>query len=308
MSLPSEAREVIDDARAYLEVRALQAAVEVISDGSEALRGHEPALRQAIELLDACFFGLWEAGAVAEATAALEILYRFAQGRLFDSRGIDATIFTRYKRALVLTGSSPTPLDRYHRHENLIRLFSRTQNVSGEVAECGCARGLSSMELCLSIEADRPGWRGTGFHIFDSFEGLSAPQAEDRDVQGISAPEAKRILGMMRRGNLAFPLEQVRAIFSKTYPEVALHPGWIPESFTGLPEQRYRFVHVDVDLYRPTLGAFTYFYPRLEQGGMLVTDDYNWPGARKAVDEFCAANGVEAQLTNTNQAYLIRAA
>ena len=65
---------------------------------------------------------------------------------------------------------------------------------------------------------------------------------------------------------------------------------------------------MDVDLYQPTLDAFAYFFPRLEAGGLIVTDDYNWPGGRKAVDEFRAANGIQARFTGINPAYLQRAA
>ena len=65
---------------------------------------------------------------------------------------------------------------------------------------------------------------------------------------------------------------------------------------------------MDVDLYQPTLDAFAYFSPRLEAGGLIVTDDYNWTGGRKAVDEFCATNGVQARFTGPNQTYLQRPA
>ena len=308
MNADSEVADIINDARVYLEARAFSAAVDVLAEGGEALRGHDRALRQAVELLDHCYFDLWLDKLSAEAAAALELLFRLTRGRLFPDSGIDAEIFARYKRALLLTGSSPIPLSRYSRHQNLIQLFSRTEDVAGAVVECGCARGLSSMELCLAMSQKQPTWRGDGFHIFDSFEGLSEPQTQDLDVDGMKAAEGERIRAMMHGGNMAFPLEQVRAVFLPPYPDVTFHPGWIPASFADLPERKYRFVHVDVDLYQPTLDAFGYFFPRLAEGGIIATDDYNWPGARKAVDEFCAANGVQAQLTGTNQAYLSRAA
>jgi len=303
-----EVREIIEDARAYLETRAWSGVVEILSEGCETVRGHEWALRKAVDLLDVCYFQFWLDNSPAEAAAALELIFRLAWGRSFDDGDVDPEVFERYKRALALTGTSPIPLSRYSRHQNLVRLFSLTEKVAGDVVECGCARGLSSMELCLAIVRSRPEWRGGGFHIFDSFEGLSEPQAQDLDFSGIDAAGVGRIQSMMRRGNMAFPLAQLRDVFLPTYPEVTFHPGWIPASFAGLPERRYRFVHVDVDLYQPTLDAFDYFFPRLEAGGLIVTDDYNWPGGRKAVDDFCSANGLQARFTGTNQAYLRREA
>jgi O-methyltransferase len=308
MTSELQVREVIEDARAYLESRAWSGVVALLDEEFDALRGHDWALRNAVDIADACFYQLWLDKSPAEAAAALELIFRLARGRLFDDRNVDPAIFERYARALVLTGTSPIPFSRYARHQNLLRLFALTEGVAGDVVECGCARGLSAMELCLAIARGRPDWRGEGFHVFDSFEGLSEPQAEDLDVGGMNAAEAQRIQGMMHRGNMAFPLAQLREVFLPAYPDVTFHPGWIPASFEGLPERRYRFVHVDVDLYQPTLDAFGYFFPRLEPGGVVVTDDYNWPGGRKAVDDFCAANGLQAGFTGTSQAFLRRVA
>ena len=39
------------------------------------------------------------------------------------------------------------------------------------------------------------------------------------------------------------------------------------------------------------------FYPRLAKGGVLIIDDYGaWEGARRAVDEYFAAHGIDSYL------------
>jgi hypothetical protein len=189
------------------------------------------------------------------------------------------------------------------RHYHLTELFERTDGLGGEIAECGCFRGLSSYLLCAAARARAPEFDGLGHHIFDSFAGLSAPDDED-DV----APEGQhaRIAAMNQKGAFAAALEDVQRHLGE-FPRIGYHPGWIPESFAGVPERRYRFVHIDVDLHAPTAGAFAYFYPRLVPGGMIVCDDYNWPGARKAVDEFAARHGLEAHPTAFQQAWVRRA-
>ena len=48
-----------------------------------------------------------------------------------------------------------------------------------------------------------------------------------------------------------------------------------------LAETRYRFVHIDVDIYEPTYACLEYFHPRMVEGGLIVIDDYgfpSWPG------------------------------
>ena len=60
------------------------------------------------------------------------------------------------------------------------------------------------------------------------------------------------------------------------------------------------------DIYQPTKDSFEYFYPKLASGGIIVSDDYNWPGARKAIDAFCSRNGLALHTTPYTQAYLIK--
>ena len=58
-----------------------------------------------------------------------------------------------------------------------------------------------------------------------------------------------------------------------------------------ISERRFSFVHVDVDLFQPTLDSIRFFYERTNTGGIILCDDYGFatcPGATRAVDEFLA--------------------
>ena len=88
-----------------------------------------------------------------------------------------------------------------------------------------------------------------------------------------------------------------------------IRPGWIPNTFSGLENNRYAFVHLDVDLYQSNLDCCKYFYPRLVPGGVLLFDEYGFPAARgekDAVDEFFS-NKSESPITlPTGQAIVIK--
>jgi predicted O-methyltransferase YrrM len=78
------------------------------------------------------------------------------------------------------------------------------------------------------------------------------------------------------------------------FPNVQLVVGDIldtaPRVLGG--ESSFGFVHVDVDVYPPTDFCLRFFAPRLAPGALLVVDDYGFttcPGAKKAVDDFVAA-------------------
>ncbi len=211
---------------------------------------------------------------------------------------------TGYRQALEATGTGPYPLHRRSRFHQLYRLLDDILPLNGDIAECGCFRGLSSHLILSRVRRADPGYIGAGYHIFDSFEGLSEPRPEDRG--GVDEdPYLSPMFQLAQRGWFAASLDLVRQGLAE-YPGVSYHPGWIPASFAGLPEQRYRFVHLDLDLHDPTLGALEYFYPRLVPGAVIVCDDYQWPGERKAIHDFCARQGISFEATPTGQAVLRR--
>lgn len=219
--------------------------------------------------------------------------YAPAYGELFDRS---------YRAAMIATQTRPITLQRRDRFQALVGLLQKVLPLQGLVAECGCYRGLSSYMICSYLQAADAGFDGGGYRIFDSFAGLSEPQPEDAIDMSMSG--AKRLARMTKPGAFAASLPLVQQHLSD-FPGIAYYPGWIPQAFPDEPEARYRFVHVDVDIYQPTRDCFEYFYPRLVPGGILLSDDYAWPGARRAIEEFCARTGAQLHTTACAQAYVI---
>ena len=208
-----------------------------------------------------------------------------------------------YLEGLRRTGTLPLPLARMSRQFELVQLFEGTPAAAGAVAECGCFRGMSSYLLCGATRRRRPGFRGEDYHVFDSFAGLSAPGPED--AVAAADAQSERVRGMTTEGAFSASLADVRRHLGE-FPAIDFHPGWLPESLATATDRTYRFVHLDVDLYAPTAGALAYFYARLAAGGRIVCDDYSWPGARQAIDEFGARPGVQLNTNPVGQAWLER--
>jgi hypothetical protein len=231
----------------------------------------------------------------AEALAA----YAFWLDRCADPLPAD---FDRlYLAAMHATHNPILPLRRRGRFHRLGELFLETTALEGAIVECGCFQGLSAHFLCSLEQRHRPAFDGSGFLIFDSFAGLSLPAEEDHIAEDAGNAEALR--EMCQPGAFAATLDQVQENL-RAFPGIAFHPGWIPDAFEGLPERDYRFVNIDVDLYEPTLETLEYFYPRLRPGGLMVSDDYSWPGARHAIDTFTARNTARLETTPLGQAIL----
>lgn len=198
----------------------------------------------------------------------------------------DAFDATRdYEEALAATGCEET--DNFLKRGRYLMLhqfagFAADRIETGDFAECGCWRGHSTFMLSRILE--RHG--GGDFHVFDSFEGLSPYTEQDRGALAPADPEAAE----QRRRHFAADYESVKRALSR-FPFVRLYKGWIPERFAEVEDRQFRFVHIDVDLYQPHVDSIGFFYPRLQDGGVMVFDDYGsagFPGARRAIDMLAA--------------------
>jgi hypothetical protein len=190
----------------------------------------------------------------------------------------------------------------------LMEYFRHARSLPGRWAECGVFAGTMSLALCLAARAEQPGFDGSGLHLVDSFEGLSAIQEADTSIRRGEDGGEERIAPPATRTNFAVPIEHVRAAMAQ-FPGCALHKGWIPAVLAELPESAWSFVHVDVDLHEPTLACLEYFYPRLSPQGVIACDDYGspaFPGARRAWDAFCKARNLPFVVLPTGQSVLMK--
>jgi len=189
----------------------------------------------------------------------------------------------------------------------LARYFLYAMTLDGAFAECGVFRGTSALFLCRAARTLRPGYAGEGLHLVDSFQGLSRPSGDDFvDALG---EDGSVVRGSVPEGSLHAPIEAARHAL-REFPAARVHEGWIPAVLQSLPETRWAFVHVDVDLYEPTRDCLDFFYPRLCPGGVIVCDDYGaplFPGAHRAWDRFCDAHDVPYVVLDTGQSVILKA-
>lgn len=195
---------------------------------------------------------------------------------------IDSDFLDLYNKAQKKTDMAWSDnLYRRQRHYILTQLLKLTIPIinSGHVVECGCWRGLSSYQI--SYHLLNGDFRNT-FFIFDSFEGLSTFEKEDRST-GMNYK-----IDQEQRKQYACSLESVQNNL-KEFSFIDLKKGWIPERFNEVEKLVFSFVHIDVDLYQPIRDSLQFFYPRMVKNGIIVLDDYGYmqfPGAKLAVDEF----------------------
>ncbi|MEP7163335.1 MAG: TylF/MycF/NovP-related O-methyltransferase [Ferruginibacter sp.] len=184
--------------------------------------------------------------------------------------------------------------DNYHSIDRkyTVNQFSQlVKNVQGDTVECGSYKGATSYLICQSIQ--QYGQSKT-HHIFDSFEGLSKPVAADGTY--------------WKAGDLTTSEEVCRNNLS-AFSFVKYYKGWIPDKFPEVKDLHFSFVHIDVDIYQPTLDSISFFYERLNKGGIMICDDYgfsNCLGAKKAMDDFFTGKPESVIMLTTGQAFIIK--
>ena len=155
--------------------------------------------------------------------------------------------------------------------------------VEGDICEFGVAQGTTSTLMCFEImETTRR------IYLFDSFEGLPAPTAEDRLIDDIFK------LGSMEAytGKMSVQEGEVRARLAELgFPEgrIEVRKGWAKETIAR-PDApaNVAFAYVDLDLYEPIRDALAFLDQRTQPGARIVVDDYGFfsEGAQLATDQF----------------------
>lgn len=160
--------------------------------------------------------------------------------------------------------------------------------VPGDICEFGVAQGATSLLIAAELlHTDRDFW------LFDSFEGLPQPTAEDHLIDDIFA------LGSMQAyaGTMRSPEAEVRTrLDSLPFPRerTMIRKGWVNDTIAGgdVPK-RVAFAYVDFDFYEPIRDALAYLDTVTPVGARIVVDDYGFfsEGAQLATDQFVQGCG-----------------
>lgn len=175
----------------------------------------------------------------------------------------------------------------------IYKLAEYCRHLAGDFAECGVYKGGTAFivgnVIIDSSESNKQ------FHLFDTFSGM--PSIADKDP----SPD--------KSGDFKTSLSDVKKFLEK-FPFINFYDGIIPDVFRKTESSKFAFVHIDVDLYKTTKDCCEFFYDKMTQGGIMIFDDYGFPGyenaAKKAVDEFFSNKKETLLSLHTGQCIVIK--
>jgi hypothetical protein len=168
--------------------------------------------------------------------------------------------------------------------------------VEGDFVECGVWKG-GNLILCglmvKELQLDRRIWG------FDTFEGMSMPTDDDfvigRQDKAYARWATRQKLGFNDWSYASYEEVERNVRNEAGIDNITLVKGKVEDTLDrteNIPD-KIAILRLDTDWYESTRKELEVLYPRLVRGGVLIVDDYgHWSGAKKAVDEYFAANPV----------------
>jgi len=186
--------------------------------------------------------------------------------------------------------------DRLYVIYQCLRSIQKSHNPEKPVhiAEIGVQRGGTSFFMASVIKTI--GIHDATIHGFDTFEGY---QNEDYT----HTVEKTRTLGP----DMESEYESVKAYLS-AYPNIELYKGRIQDTSHEVDHLVFSFVHIDVNLYVPTLFSLNFFDLHLEKGGIMIIDDFggiSCPGVMQAIDTFLSEKKDYCALNPLTEQYIL---
>jgi hypothetical protein len=181
-----------------------------------------------------------------------------------------------------------------------LALARSVREVPGAIVECGVWRGGMIAGIAMTVGADRVYW------LFDSFEGL--PDARPVDGPAAAQWQANTAGPYYYDNCTASEEEAAESMLIAGVPDVRIRKGWFEDT---LPTADFAggiaLLRLDGDWYASTRQALTMLFPRVNEGGIVIVDDYyTWDGCSRAVHEYLSEHSRPERIETMDGVCVIR--
>jgi hypothetical protein len=152
-------------------------------------------------------------------------------------------------------------------------------NIEGDFVECGVATGNNLAAMAYA---------GRHAYGFDSFEGIPWAGPKDDQQPGMSKKVKGKDGVLESSGITVHSFEDVEKNFERWGLEnYTLIKGWFQHTVPLWDAPNgIAVLRLDGDLYDSTKVCLEHLYPQLVKGGIMIIDDWNLAGCKKAFYEY----------------------
>lgn len=167
-------------------------------------------------------------------------------------------------------------------------------NLEGDFVDYGGGFGLfaSSIYEYLKFESINK-----KYFLLDSFQGLNG--------ENLLPEESKRVDMFKTFGYWG---DEIIERF-KPFNNMVIIPGFIPETLSKIDTNKICFASIDLNCVGPEKYALEFTWEKLVKGGIIIFDDYGFPGhlhQKLSHDEFANKNNTLIYTSPTGQGILIK--
>jgi hypothetical protein len=176
-------------------------------------------------------------------------------------------------------------------------LYKRIIELPGDVVELGVFKGGSFLQFAAFRELleNENSRKIIGFDIFGEFP-ISKNEGDrkfrdkwikETENDYLTRDEIQKSLDLKRINNT----ELVKGDIAET----------VPKYVDSHPFLKISLLHIDVDIYEPSVVGLEYLYEKVVRGGIIILDDYGVAGETNAVDEFFKNKNVQIKKLSVSQ-------
>jgi len=145
-------------------------------------------------------------------------------------------------------------------------LFKKIIDIPGAIVEVGVFKGSGLIRFLAFRELFSTDFakKVIGFDAFGAYPKANRPEERVHENLG-EGYSVDQLMEILRFKGLDGNVELVRGNIVKT----------VPEYVRKYRQLRIALLYLDCTVYKPTLTALVYLYPKIVQGGILAINDYN---------------------------------
>jgi O-methyltransferase len=170
---------------------------------------------------------------------------------------------------------------------------NKAKNLEGDFVECGVNRGGLARTIIHYVNFNDLGKK---FYLLDTFQGLSEKYITEKEKA---------------RGRKPGGYEECYDAVKETFREfnVEIIKGMVPDTLVQVKADKVCYLSIDMNCVMPEVAAVEFFWDKLVSGGVVVLDDYGWPGhieQKVGLDKVAAERSVQVLALPTGQGLIFK--